>query len=71
MAANSSSPYLNFIEARNHTFTFSLGAGYKFSKKKNNTPPTEEVVTPTEEVITPTEEVVTPTEEVNKEPITE
>ena len=71
MATNSSSPYLNFIEARNHTFTFSLGAGYKFSKKKNNTPPTEEVVTPTAEVITPTEEVVTPTEEGNKEPITE
>ena len=64
MATNSSSPYLNFIEARNHTFTFSLGAGYKFSKKKNDTPPTEEVVTPTEEVVTPTEEV-------NKEPITE
>ena len=35
---NSSSPYLNFIEARNHTLTFSLGAGYKFSKKKNSTP---------------------------------
>ena len=64
MAANSSSPYLNFIEARNHTFTFSLGAGYKFSKKKNDTPPTEEV-------IAPTEEIVAPTEEVNKEPITE
>ena len=64
MATNSSSPYLNFIEARNHTFTFSLGAGYKFSKKKNNTPPTEEIVAPTEEVVIPIEEV-------NKEPITE
>ena len=71
MATNSGSPYLNFREARNHTLTFSLGAGYKFSKKKNDTPPTEEIVAPTEEVIAPTEEIVTPTEEVNKEPITE
>ena len=64
MATNSGSPYLNFREARSHTLTFSLGAGYKFSKKKNDTPPTEEIVAPTEEIVTPTEEV-------NKEPITE
>ena len=71
LASGSRTEYINFDKARTFVFGISLGAGYKFSKKKNNTPPTEEIVAPTEEVIAPTEEIVTPTEEVNKEPITE
>ena len=57
LASGSRTEYINFDKARTFVFGISLGAGYKFSKKKNNTPPTEEIVTPTEEV--------------NKEPITE
>ena len=64
LASGSRTEYINFDKARTFVFGISLGAGYKFSKKKNNTPPTEEIVAPTEEVVTPTEEV-------NKEPITE
>ncbi|WP_314277087.1 porin family protein [Capnocytophaga sputigena] len=71
LASGSRTEYINFDKARTFVFGISLGAGYKFSKKKNNTLPTEEIVAPTEEVIAPTEEIVTPTEEVNKEPITE
>ena len=71
LASGSRTEYINFDKARTFVFGISLGAGYKFSKKKNDTPPTEEIVAPTEEVIAPTEEIVTPTEEVNKEPITE
>ena len=57
LASGIRTEYINFDKARTFVFGISLGAGYKLSKKKNNTPPTEEVVTPTEEV--------------NKEPITE
>jgi hypothetical protein len=57
LASGSRTEYINFDKARTFVFGISLGAGYKFSKKKNNTPPTEEIVAPTEEV--------------NKEPITE
>ena len=71
LASGSRTEYINFDKTRTFMFGISLGAGYKISKKKNNTPPTEEIITPTEEAVTPTEEAVTPTEEINKEPITE
>ena len=38
LASGSRTEYINFDKARTFVFGISLGAGYKFSKKKNNTP---------------------------------